>query len=210
MKTKFDLENWNRKEHYLFFKDFTEPFWGLSFNLEITNLYQKAKKENLSYFAISLHRILKSINEVQAFKLRIENDELYLYDTIHASATIGRNDKTFGFSFIEFSPDFNIFSRSIQDETKRINQTPGLAMSQNTERYDTIHFSALPWIPFTALSHARHYAFADSVPKISTGKIISEGKAFIQSISLHCHHALADGFDAGVLYEHLQENFNKH
>jgi chloramphenicol O-acetyltransferase type A len=39
----------------------------------------------------------------------------------------------------------------------------------------TIHFSAIPWLNFTSLSHARSYTFPDSSPKISFGKMtISE------------------------------------
>jgi chloramphenicol O-acetyltransferase type A len=38
----------------------------------------------------------------------------------------------------------------------------------------TIHFSAIPWLNFTSLSHARSYTFPDSSP-ISFGKMtISE------------------------------------
>jgi chloramphenicol O-acetyltransferase type A len=29
-----------------------------------------------------------------------------------------------------------------------------------------IHFSAIPWLDFTSLSHARSYTFPDSCPKI--------------------------------------------
>jgi chloramphenicol O-acetyltransferase type A len=208
MKSKFDLQIWNRKEHYLFFKEFSEPFWGLTFELDVSKLYQRAKTENVSYFTLSLHRIMLAINKTDAFKLRIENDELFLYNTIHVSATIGRADHSFGFSFIEFNDDFAHFQANATKEFERIFQTPGLAMTQNTERVDTIHFSAIPWIPITALSHARHFEMADSVPKISTGKIISDNSKLKQSISVHSHHALADGYDAGLLYQNLQLLFN--
>jgi len=208
MKSKFDVQNWNRKEHYLFFKQFSEPFWGLSFELNVSKVYRKAKNENLSYFTLSLHRILLAINKTEAFKLRIENDELFIYDTIHVSATIGRSDHSFGFSFIEFNADYTIFQTNAAKEYQRIYETTGLAVTKNTERTDTIHFSAIPWIPITSLSHARHFEMADSVPKISTGKIISQNNQHIQTISLHSHHALTDGYDAGILYENLQLFFN--
>ena len=45
MKQKLNLDTWNRKEHFLFFKQMEEPFFGLTTKIECTKAYQKAKKE---------------------------------------------------------------------------------------------------------------------------------------------------------------------
>jgi chloramphenicol O-acetyltransferase type A len=44
MKQQLDVENWNRKEHFLFFKQFEEPFFGATV-IDCTKAYalQKAK-----------------------------------------------------------------------------------------------------------------------------------------------------------------------
>jgi chloramphenicol O-acetyltransferase type A len=51
-------------------------------------------------FLYSLYLTLKAVNQTEAFKYRIEGDELYLYGVIDASSTIDRSDGTFGFSHI--------------------------------------------------------------------------------------------------------------
>ena len=207
MKTKFDIEKWSRKEHYLFFKNFDEPFWGLTVNVDCTAIYKYAKENRISFFTLSLHKLLETLNNILEFRLRIESNELFEYSKIHASATIGRDDGTFGFSFIQYDSDFKLFEQTVQFEIKRVAETPGLAMTDQTERFDTIHFSALPWLAFSSFSHARHFAFDDSVPKISTGKLMKEDDKIIMPISLHTHHAILDGFHVGQFFNQLEKMF---
>ena len=109
MKTLLDLENWNRKEHYLFFKQFQEPFFGLTVEIDCTKAYATAKELGTSFFVYYLHKTLVAVNTIECFRYRINDDAIYIYDTIDVSATIMREDQTFGFSLIEYSPDFEVF-----------------------------------------------------------------------------------------------------
>ncbi len=205
MRTEINLRTWNRYEHFQFFKDFDNPFWGVSFRLDCSRTHKTAKSEGISFFSLSLYRILKAVNAIEAFRLRIESGKVYKYSRINVSATIARQDNTFGFSFTEYSDDFSLFNQYLQVETERVKKSKGLALSNTTERMDTIHFSAIPWIPFTALEHAQHFAHKDSIPKISTGKLIYKKGKILMPFSVHAHHALADGFQAGLLYQKLLE-----
>lgn len=86
---------------------------------------------------------------------------------------------------------------------------PGL-FTRNFETDNIIHFSALPWLHFTSVSHARNYNFQDSCPKISVGKIIThDDEKKIMPVSLHVHHALMDGYHAGLFFEKLHEMLDK-
>jgi chloramphenicol O-acetyltransferase type A len=44
MKQLINLEEWDRKEHYLFFSKFEEPFYGVTVKIDCTIAYQKAKE----------------------------------------------------------------------------------------------------------------------------------------------------------------------
>ena len=44
MKTLLDLDNWNRKEHYLFFKQMEDPFFGITTTIDCTKGYEFTKK----------------------------------------------------------------------------------------------------------------------------------------------------------------------
>jgi len=209
MKTLLDIENWPRKEHFMFFKQFEEPFFGLTVEIDCTKAYKGAKELGVSFFVYYLHKTIVAVNTIEPFRYRIVEDAIYIYDTIDVSATIMREDQTFGFSLIEYSPDFDVFSKNAFQEIERIKNTPGL-FTREFPLDNLIHFSSVPWINFTSLSHARSYTFPDSCPKISFGKmmIADDGKRTM-SMSVHAHHGLMDGFQVGQFIDCFQESMNQ-
>jgi len=70
---------------------------------------------------------------------------------------------------------------------------------------NVIHFSSLPWLDFTSVSHARSFSFQDSCPKISMGKMTERSGKRTMPLSIHVHHALMDGQDVARFVELFQE-----
>ncbi len=209
MKTLLDIENWPRKEHFHFFKQFEEPFFGLTVEIDCTKAYATAKELESSFFVYYLHKTLVAVNTIECFRYRIHNDAIYVYDRIDVSATILREDQTFGFSLIEYSPNFEVFTKNAFQEMERIQNTSGL-LTREFPNDNLIHFSAVPWVNFTSLSHARSYTFPDSCPKISFGKmmIANDGKRTM-SMSIHAHHGLMDGFHVSQFVDCFQKLMNQ-
>ncbi|MCK8519985.1 chloramphenicol acetyltransferase [Aquimarina sp. D1M17] len=208
MRTAIDLENWNRKEHFEFFGGFDEPFFGITTTVDFSKGYQKIQDLGYPYFLFYLHKSLLAANTIEPFRYRIENDQVYLYDKIHASPTIGREDHTFGFSFIEFDEDFTSFVDKGQQEINEVKSSTGLRNNDNAKRIDTVHYSSIPWYSFTGLTHARHFQYKDSIPKISFGKYTKEGKALQLPIAIYVHHGLMDGYHIGAYLEEFQRLLN--
>src|SRR6478735_723941 len=126
MKTKIDLDTWYRKEHFNFFNSFEEPLFGATVNVDVTIAYQMARQRGTSFFLYYLHCILEAANKIEAFKYRVEDGEIFLYDTINCSTTVARPDTSFGFSYINYTPDFEAFSTDAQQELDRVKGTTGL------------------------------------------------------------------------------------
>jgi chloramphenicol O-acetyltransferase type A len=206
MKQKLNLETWNRKEHFLFFKQMEEPFFGVTITVDCTKAYEKTKEIGVSFFTFYLHKTLVAVNSIEPFRYRILNDEVYIFDRIDVSSTILREDKTFGFSQIAFSEYLNEFAENTKNEIARIQSTTGLFTREYSE--NLIHFSALPWINFTSFSHARSFSWPDSCPKISFGKMVDENGKKTMSMSIHVHHGLMDGYHVGEFIELFQKLMN--
>ncbi|MGO4772629.1 CatA-like O-acetyltransferase [Flavobacterium sp. W22_SRS_FK3] len=209
MKTLLDLENWNRKEHFAHFSKMEEPFFGATVEIDCTKAYQKAKTLKTSFFISYLHKTLVAVNAIENFKYRISEDQIYINNRVDVSATIGREDGTFGFSLMEYNPDYTIFEKNALAETERIQNTSGL-FTRSFDDDNVIHFSAIPWLNFTSLSHARSYSYPDSCPKISFGKMITldNGKKTM-AMSVHVHHGLMDGLHVGKFADLFQELMNE-
>ena len=205
MKRKIDIENWERKELFNFFKDFNEPYYGISTDLECSGAYSFAKSQGISFFLYYLYLVLKAVNRTEAFKYRIEGDDLFYYDVVDGSATIDRPDGTFGFSYIPYKDKLGEFLDLAAAEVERVRQESRLISNEFDQ--NIIHFSAIPWISFTSISHPRHFGIRDSIPKVTMGKYYREGDRMLMPVSTHVHHALADGLHVGQFLKALQDLF---
>ncbi|GAB4029703.1 CatA-like O-acetyltransferase [Spirosoma gilvum] len=203
MKKRINSNDWVRKEHYLFFSRFEEPFFGVTIPVNCTIAYRQAKSRNISFFLYYLYRALRAANEVENFRYRINENDVYLYDSVHASTTVNRPNGTFGFSYIDYATNDYEFYENARIEMEKVRQTSGLLPAVSGE--SVIHFSALPWLNFTGLSHARSFSFPDSSPKISFGKMTEEGQIKSMPVSIHVHHGLVDGYHVGLFANRFQE-----
>ena len=68
MKQKLDLNTWNRKEHFLFFKQMEEPFFGVTVPIDCTKAYAKSKELGVTFFTYYLHKTLVAINTIEPFR----------------------------------------------------------------------------------------------------------------------------------------------
>jgi chloramphenicol O-acetyltransferase type A len=202
MYKKIDIDLWKRKAHFIFFKNYKEPFLGITVDVDVTNAYQIAKSREFSFFLYYLHKAITAANILESFRYRIKDGEVLLYDVINASATINRENGTFGFSYIAYHQAITKFIAAADIEILRVRNTDQLLPLISGD--DVIHFSSLPWIKFTALSHARNLDIQDSCPKISFGKMTDNKGKKSMPVSIHVHHALMDGSDVGKFIECFQ------
>lgn len=205
MKQFIDLGTWNRREHFNFFSALDDPFFGITTTVNFTNVYQQSKKTGISFFLYSVHFLLKCINDTTAFKLRIEDGQVVKYDKINVSPTIGREDGTFGFGFFEYMADIGMFIEYAEKEIYRVKNGSGLSFSENTGRDDVIRYSALPWFAFSEMKHAGSIKTGDSVPRISTGKLLQEEGKLLLPVSISVHHGLMDGQNVAEFLQKLKE-----
>jgi chloramphenicol O-acetyltransferase type A len=206
MKQKLDINNWIRKEHFYFFNEFEEPYHGVTIQIDCTAAYQAAKEKGVSFFLYYLYQSLNAAQLITPFKYRIAGNEVFIYDQVDAGLTIGRSNGTFGFGNFIYSP---LFEQFIIEANKVICDVQGRTDLERSPAENVIRYSALPWIDFMALSHARMFAFKDSCPKISFGKMTENNGKRTMPVSIHVHHALIDGRDLGQYIECYQDLMNK-
>lgn len=202
MRHPLHLATWSRRAHFEFFRSFDEPFFGVCAEVDCTRAYETAKTRNCSFFLYYLHASLVAANMVESFRYRILDGKVWIYDQVNASPTINRPDGTFGFAYMNFETDFDTFLINARLEMERVKHSPGLEPAIAGE--NVIHYSALPWIRFTAVSHARSFNRQDSIPKITFGKMTEVEDRKILPVSVHVHHGLMDGYHVGLFLDHFQ------
>lgn len=203
-----DLAHWNRREHYAFFSQYDNPFFGLVTEIDCTHAYQASRQEQHSFFAYYLHKSIIAVNEVAELRYRIHQGKVVVYNAVHASTTIGRKDGTFGFSFIPFTPDFGSFHQVLSREIEAVENSTGLRANEDTRRIDVVHYSVLPWNRFTGLTHARSFRTEDTVPKITFGRAFAAGEKMMMPVAIDVHHGLVDGLHVARYLEVFQQLMN--
>jgi len=200
-----DINTWNRKQHFEHFSGLADPSFAVTIPFNVSHAYKVSKATNTSFFTRYLHDCMLAINAIENFKYRIEGDKVVAYDVIHTSPTILRDDHTFGFSFVHFNQDFDIFSNNLENEKTRIKNSKALFPPING--LDCIHCSALPWVNFIAHKEPNS-GQVDSVPKLSFGKATTINNELIMNVSIHVNHALVDGYHVGLFSKKFQHFLN--
>lgn len=205
MKHKVDIEKWVRKPHFQFFGTFEEPYYGVCVNIDCTAAYQFAKQRGISFFLYCLYQSLSSAQRIEPFKHRIEGDEVFLYERIDAGSTIGRSNGTFGYGHIIYNDDLEEFLKGANCEVERVSNASDLT---RPTALNIIRYSAVPWINFTSISHARMFSVPDSCPRISFGKMTETSGRRSMPVSIYVHHALVDGLHVGQYIDCFQALMN--
>ncbi|WP_179018972.1 CatA-like O-acetyltransferase [Winogradskyella forsetii] len=202
-----DKHTWNRRSHFEFFNTFVDPYFGVTFSVDVTKAYEFSQENKVSFFVNYLHATMKAINEVENLKYRINDaNEVVVFDTIHASPTILRPNKTFGFTFVNYDADIFKFQTNFLNEKERVFNSNELFPPLNT--MDCVHCSTLPWINFTG--HKEPFkGDKDSIPKLAFSKMEKIGSKREMQIAISVNHALVDGYHVGLFNEKLQFHLNK-
>ncbi len=203
-----DIENWKRKEHFEFFSGMKSPYFGIVTELDCTETYQLAKNNGESFFAHYLHKSMIAINSVPEFGYRIVNDKVIAFDVVHVGSTIARNDGTFGFSYFEYSEDFQMFNQNLQKEIDEVQKSVGLRIRNEALPSNHIRHSTMPWTNFTGLLHPTDFDPKESIPKIVFGKFSEKNGRKMLPISVEAHHGLMDGFHLAQYLEAFQNQLN--
>ena len=205
---ELDIESWNRKEHFHFFNQFVDPYFGVTVDFDVTEAFEYANKNQVSFFAVYLFSCMKAVNSVENFKYRIHEDKVVVHNIIHASPTIARPDNTFGCSFVYYNEDFIKFYENFKSEKVRVlNTTDLFPPEEGTDA--CIYCSAMPWFNFSGHKEPVFGVKKESVPKFAFGKYVKKDGRLMMPVAISVNHALVDGYHVGLFVEAYQKELRK-
>ena len=199
---KIDMETWERRAVFDFFRAFTEPYHGVCLRVDCTATYRYAKQHGLSVFLSMLHRSLVAAQQVENFRTRIVDGAAWIFDEIDGGSAVGRPNGTIGFAYYPYRAGIEEFVQEASVEVERVRQRNDL---ERRPEVNLIRYSTLPWLDFTSLSHARDMSREDSAPRITFGKMTEADGRRTMPVSIHVHHALADGLHVAQFVEQFQK-----
>ena len=199
---EIDIESWDRKEHYHFFKDFELPFFNIVGEVDATRLYEYAKDSGKSFSLCYLYYSLTVVNNISAFRNRIMDNRLVNYHTINGSSTALKKNNTFQYCYFDFKTQLDTFHEGARENIQKQLKQEGLLLSS---RLDMVYYSIIPWVSFTSFQHARAVGGFDSIPRIVFGKSKKNNGRHIMPVSVEVNHALLDGVHVGQFFEEFSQ-----
>ena len=191
--TLIDLDNWERREHYLHFINEVRCSYSVCVNLDISNL------NGQRLYPAMLWLLTRTVNEMPEFRTSFTEDGLGYYSEMHPAYTVfNRDTKTFSGIWTAYQPDYPSFLHGYEEDEPK----PG----RPANSFDV---SMVPWFSFTAFNLN---IFGDGtylLPIFTMGKTFEENGKTMLPLAIQVHHAVCDGYHVGKFIETLQANINK-
>jgi chloramphenicol O-acetyltransferase type A len=203
MPKYLDLENWSRRELFDFFIGYSNPYFNVCVQMDVTAFLAFVRERSLKV-SLALHYFaLRVANEIEPFRYRLKDEKVVIFDSVHGGTTVLLPNESFAYAYFEYQPDFKRFVDEMGKSVEEVRTSTGPL--KPTMRDDVIYHTTLPWISFTSFMHARTKGRGDSIPRIVFGKFVEQGERTTIPISVEVHHALMDGIHVGRYLNRLEE-----
>lgn len=201
-----DIENWERKNHYNYFKGLDYPHFSLCANVDITMFYKFIKEKEMPFFISFLYAATKAANTIKEFRYRIRGERVVEHEVVNPSFTAMTSKDVFSFCTVRYYDNYKEF---LINTEKEIEKTKNLVKIEDEPgQDDLLYITSIPWVSFTNITHPIHMNPVDSVPRISWGKYFEENEKIKIPLSIQVHHGLVDGAHIGQYFAIMEEILN--
>ena len=200
--TEVDISAWSRRTTFEFFKDYKDPYFNFTANVDVTRIRGFCRENSLSFSIAALFYAQQAANSIPEFRFRMIDDKVVEFETVEATQTLLNDDETFSFCHFEDRP--NVFEYEAAGRVARLKYLELKTFDVEADRIDLIYYSVIPWVSFTSFKHASSGNNRQTVPRIVFGKVFSSGDRELMPLSVEAHHALMDGIHVGRFYERFQ------
>jgi chloramphenicol O-acetyltransferase type A len=203
---EIDIESWERKATFEFFRDYKDPFFNIAANVDVSRLYSFCKTHRLPFSIAALYCSVAAANGIREFRLRMIGEKVVEFDRIEATQTILNDDNTFSFCYFPWRDTIEEFADA--GKAAREKYRAMRSFDVETGRLDLIYYSVIPWVSFTSFKHANSGDNRQTVPRMVFGKMFEQGGTRLMPFSVEAHHCLMDGFHIGKYFELFQDKLN--
>ena len=204
MPRYLDLDRWSRRAAFDFFRTFDSPFFNVTVRVDVGALVAATESAGVPFTPAATYLALRAANGTEPFRYRLDGDRVLVHDVVHGTATELAEGERLAFTYTDYAPTFDAYLGNVRAARQALKDTDGGPMDARPERTDLLYFSSLPWISFTAFSHAKRFDAQDSVPRVVFGRYERRDGRLEMPVSVEVHHALMDGLHVSHFFERLQ------
>ena len=211
MKHIIDIDTWERRDNYGFFRTFLNSWYSVTTEIDCTEASTAAKQSKHSFFLYYLYAVLRSANEVNELRYRIDKDgQVIFHDRVDIISPIAVPGKTFYTVRIPYHEDFKRFYAEAYTLITNIPEDGDPYGAEKTLMqqgdYDVVHLSAVPKMYFTSTTYTVAEAGNGcSHPLMTAGKVVPRGERLVLPLSIDVNHAFVDGSHLASFFEKIEK-----
>jgi chloramphenicol O-acetyltransferase type A len=200
-----DIDNWSRKPYFEHYSNNVRCTYSMTANIDITCLLSELKNMGIKLYPAIIHMITTVVNRHSEFRTCLDSEgRLGYWDSLSPSFTIFHDDdKTFSSIWTLYGEEFSDFYRRYLDDMKKYGSVKQFAAKAN-EPPNTFPISSIPWVSFTGFNLNVYNEGTYLLPIFTMGKYFHHVEKLLLPLSGQFHHAVCDGYHAGLLYNELQ------
>ena len=195
-----DEKIWERAAHCAIFRNYIEPSFCVTFEVDVTNFYNKVKAQNLSFTLSTVYAVCKCADELENFRYRFLNGAVVLFDKIDTAFT-WLNKETELFKVVNVPLTNSLQSYVALAKEIAENQTEYFTAPLGN---DVFQCSPMPYLTYTHISHTISGKKYNATPLFDWGKFRAVDGKLLMPLSVQVHHSFVDGLHVGKFAERLQ------
>ena len=202
-----DKGQWNRKTAYNTFVDYSDPTFSVTTRLDVTQLFNRCKKEGTSFFTDFLYIVMRCLNGIDEMRMRIKDGDVVIYDAVDPGFVVIKDDDSITTGRVRMTDDYPEFYNRIRNEIEYLKTHESKERMNMCQTSDVVYISCLPWMDFTSINHPYHHPDREScsIPRITWGMAVGDSKRRTMAFDVSGHHALMDGFHICRLVRCIQK-----
>lgn len=198
------VDRYPRQGQFDFYREHPSPFYAVTWTVEMTALKASATRHGHSTYMALCYYMARAMRSVEDFRYRLLDGRMVLYDRLHIGMTLPTPDGQYAFGHFDYLDDVEEFMRCVEAVRAEIVADGVL---RTDERPNMILCTALPGVPFTAMTHVPLPDPADARPNVAFGRFAVDGDRVTVPISLQVNHRFIGGRALGTLVEAVTRQY---
>ena len=199
MKHTVDIETWERRDNYAFFRNFLNSWISVATEIDCTEARAAAKAAGRSFFLYYLYAVLRAVNEIKEFRYRTDSrGNVIWHDTVDVISPIAVPGRTFY--------TLRMIAGIVTDIPQDGDPYGAEKVLQAQGDYDVFLLSATPDLYFTSLTYAQGAPGQPTeYPLMNAGKAVMREGRLVMPLSIFVNHAFVDGAHISRFFKLVEE-----
>lgn len=202
---KFDIDSWERKEHYRYYTEILKVEVNITANVTVDKFLDFCHQNGYRFYPALISITTQIVNSLDYFRMfRDKDGNLNVWNYVVPNYTFfHEDDHTFSDLWSDYDENIHGMYKNIICDMEKYKAVKGIK-ARPDQPGNFYCISCAPWVNFTSLSSRITNGEPQFFPVITAGKYHEECGKTVMPVNLIIAHAVCDGYHVSQFYSILQ------